>query len=245
MREPAVHPEDPELDPNIWGNNYLLYKGELFTGTLVYDDTNPVSYTEYKNGDCDGEQVSYYKNGQLAEKSMNKNGKRVSTMEWYENGQLKYKDGYLYDPEGKVIQINGDWLYPNGTKRDGCGEGEYYLFSSKGELAIKTIIKETRDFKNTIVYIDAVLSGCYQELLINYYPDHDSLFYNVEYKIWGWAAKKYWWNKRKGLEIFRELAKHPNRNISKRAEMILDQIEKKEFRARDYIKNFGYRTKIR
>lgn len=245
MREPVVHHEDPELEYNMWGYNYLQYKGELFTGTLIYDDTDPVSYTEYKNGYCDGEEVIYYESGQLAEKGFNKNGERISTTEWYENGRLKYAEGCLYDPEGKTIRINGDWLYPNGTKRDGEGEGEYYLFSSNGELAIKTIIRNSGDYRNMNIYYDKVLSECYYELLLNYYPDLDELFYNVEYKIWGWAAKKYWKNKREGLEIYQKLAKHPNQNVARTAQDILEQIRKKEFRAISHFKNLGYRTKIR
>lgn len=241
MREPVVHHEDPELDYNIWGNDYLQYKGVFFTGTLFYDDTNPVSYTEYKDGNRDGERIVYYKNGQLAEKNIYRNGRFISSQEWHENGQLKYSDGNLYAPEGKVIQIEGSWLYPNGAKRNDSKDRIDFLYSSKGELAIKTISGYRE--KNTCY--DKVLSECYHELLINYYPDFDKDFCDVENKIWGWAAKKYWWNRRKGMEIYQNLAKHPNQNIAKKAEEILEQINKKEFRARDHFKNYRNRTILR
>ena len=97
MREPVVHNEDPDLEYNMWGPQFLEYKGELFTGTIFYDDTDPVSYTEYKNGMFDGEDVSYYKNGKLAEKSFYKDGEYISGKEWYDNGQLKSESTHLYD----------------------------------------------------------------------------------------------------------------------------------------------------
>jgi antitoxin component YwqK of YwqJK toxin-antitoxin module len=242
MREPVIHNEDPNLEYNLWDTNYLKYNGELFTGTIIYDDTNPISYTEYKNGDYDGESVSYHKNGNLAEKSFYKDGEYISGKEWYNNEQLKSDDIHLYDEDGKLIRINGSWLYPNGVKRNGQGNGENYLFSSKGELAIKTIINMSGDYKNTIVFFDNIVSECYQELLINLYPDFDEMFYNTEYYIWGWVAKKYSIDKNSGLLLYTELEQHQNKNIVSTAKALLEMIKKNELNPEEYLKNLGYHT---
>ena len=242
MREPVIHYEDPNLEYNIWDTNYLQYKGALFTGTLLYDDTKPASYTEYKDGDFDGEDKSYHKNGKIAEISIYKNGSYVSGKEWYENGQLKSDDIHLYNTEGKLIRINGSWLYPNGTKKNGQGNSEYYLFSSKGEVAIKTIVNMSGDYKNTIIFYDTILNECYLELLINLYPEFDDFFYNAEHHIWGWVAKKYEINKNNGLVILKELKKHPNQNIARTASALIEHIDKGSFNPEKYLNNLGYHT---
>jgi hypothetical protein len=242
MREPVIHNEDPNLEYNPWGTNYLKHNGELFTGTIIYDDTSPISYTEYKNGDYDGDSVSYHKNGKLAEKSFYKDGEYISGKEWYDNGQLKSDDIHLFDREGKQIRIDGSWLYTNGVKRNNQGNGEYYLFSSKGELAIKTIINMSGDYKNTIVFFDNIISDCYKELLINLYPDFDDMFYNTEYYIWGWVAKKFSIDKNNGLSLYKELEQHPNKNIVSTARILLEMIKKNEFDAEKYLTNLGYHT---
>jgi antitoxin component YwqK of YwqJK toxin-antitoxin module len=242
MREPLVHNEDPNLEFNPWGKNYLQFNGKLFTGTIVYDDTNPISYTEYKNGDYDGNSIFYHKNGQLAQKSIYNEGVYISGKEWYDNGQLKSDDIHLYERNGKLIRVNGSWLYPNGAERDGKGNGEYYLFSSKSELAIKTLVNKTGDYKNTNIFFDTIISSCYQELLINLYPDFDCLFYNTEYYIWGWVAKKYSLDNNTGLMLYKELEKHQNNNIVSTAKTLLELIRKNEFNAEKYLNNLGYHT---
>lgn len=242
MREPVIHNEDPNLEYNLWDTNYLKYNGELFTGTIIYDDTNPISYTEYKNGDYDGESISYHKNGNLAEKSFYKDGEYISGKEWYNNEQLKSDDIHLYDEDGKLIRINGSWLYPNGVKRNGQGNGENYLFSSRGELAIKTIINMSGDYKNTIVFFDNIVSECFQELLINFNPDFDDMLCNADYYIWGWVAKKYSVDKKNGLSLYKELEKHPNKNISSTARTLLEMIKNNKLNPEKYLKNLGYHT---
>jgi hypothetical protein len=242
MREPVIHNQDPNLEFNPWGTNYTQYKGRLFTGTIMYDDTPAVSYTEYKDGDLDGNHVIYHKNGNLAEQSVYKDGEYITGKKWYDNGQLQSDDVHLYDNAGKLIRINGSWLYPNGIKRNERGKGENYLYSTKGELAIKTIINMSGDHKNTNVFFDKIVSECYKDLLINLYPDFDDMFYNTEYYIWGWVAKKYSLDNRKGIELYQELKRHTNKNIGNTAKVLLEQINKNEFNAEKYLDNLGYHT---
>ena len=116
MRQPIINSEDQELEFNMYGSDFLKYKGILFTGTVIFDDTNPISYTEYKDGDYDGNNVSYHFNGKLAEQSFYKEGKYLSGKEWYNNGQLKYdsKEKTYWDRDGIKAYQNGCWLYKNG-----------------------------------------------------------------------------------------------------------------------------------
>ena len=241
MREPIIHDEDPDLEYNIWCAEFLKYKGEFFTGTIFYDDTDPISCTEYKNGMFDGEDVSYHKNGKLAEKRFFKDGEYISGIEWYDNGQLKSYNAHLYDKNGKLIKKDGSWLYPNGVTRDSRENDEHKLFSSKGELAVKTIFKRSRNYRGTVIFFDKVVSECYHELLVNLYPDFE-FFYTIEAEIWGWVAKKYSIDKTKGLALIKELEKHPNQNIVSKAVAILELIDKKEFRPRRYIKDLRHKT---
>ncbi len=193
MRTPIIHSDDPDLEYNMWGENYLKYRGSLFTGTLLYNDTTPPSYVEYQNGDYHGNSVTYSRNGTLIEQSTYENGNYASGTEWYDNGQLKSDAGHLYANDGKLIQKKGSWLYPNGMKRNNYEHDESNLFSSKGELAIKTILTRTANYKTTKIYYDTVLNDCYEELLINLYPDHDSFFTipNIRFGA-GWRRNSQW-----------------------------------------------------
>ena len=242
MREPIIQYGNPKLKYDIYGTDNLTYKGEPFTGTILGDEMSLISYTEFTAGYFDGDSVSYHGDGQIAEKSFYKNGECLSTTEWYENGQLKSDENHLYNIDGQLLKINGSWLYPNGTKRNEQGNGENYLFSSKGELAIKTIINMTGDYKNTNIYYDNVLSNCYEEILTNFHADFDSLFYNTEYYIWGWVVKKYSIDNGKGAELLNTLAEHCNQNIAQTAKSLIKSFEENKIIPENYVNGIGYHT---
>jgi hypothetical protein len=120
--------------------------------------------------------------------------------------------------------------------------GEDFIYSSKGETAIKTSM--SNDNKVTVTYYDTVLVLCYSELLINLYPDYDQLFYNIEHAIWGWVGMKYKENEIKGMSILESLGTHCNLNIAKIAQNLIIRIKRNELNIDDYLKNIGYHVKL-
>lgn len=243
MRQPILkyNPIDFEEGPYD-PLSYMKYKGEWFTGTLLGDDER--SYTEYKDGKADGRYVEYYNNGQIACDCIFEKGECISEKSWYRSGELRCEDAHLYSKEGKLIRKDGLWLYPNGQMRDGRGEGVHYVFSSEGELAVKTIVNMSGDYKNTVIYYDDVLSRCFQELFINHYPEEDQMFYNLEYLIWGWAMAKYRDDKEQGLTLLRKLTNHGDEAIYETARLLLRSLKTGEIIPSDYLDNLGYHTVI-
>ncbi|MCW4469312.1 hypothetical protein OGH69_10075 [Flavobacterium sp. MFBS3-15] len=225
MKEPVIQFNEKDFEENIYDPYiYLLYKGVLFTGTLL--DEDGICYTEFEKGNAHGRSISYYKCGPLQSDGFFDNGNYVSGTEWYKNGQLKSDGTYLYNEDGSLICDRGSWLYPNGAKRNGKDGEDYLEFSPNGQLAIRTIINMTGTYKNTVIYYDKILSGCYHELLINRDAEHDSLFYNLEHKVWGWIMLKYKRNPSVGFEILNNLYSHPNSNIADSAKFFLEQLKK-------------------
>ena len=239
MRKPILKYNSIDFDENLHDPlSCLKYKGEWFTGTLLSDDNR--SYTEYTDGDVDGKCIEYYQDGQIEGDYVYDKGKCISEKTWYPNGILRSDGIHLFDINGKLIRENGSWLYPNGTKRNTRSKGEHYEFSPKGELAIKTIVNMSGDYKNTIVYYDNILVEYFEELFINYYPEEDQLFYNLEYKLWGWVMTKYNVDKNQGLELFRKLANFSNTKISENAQLLMPKLESGEIIPENYISNLSY-----
>jgi antitoxin component YwqK of YwqJK toxin-antitoxin module len=239
MRKPIIHEEDPNLEYNLWGSNYLKYKGELFTGTLIFDDTNPISYTEYKNGDYDGENVSYHKNGKLAEKAIYKDGDYIEGQEWHPNGQIKFDstEGKQWDLNGKLIQVNGIWLYNNGNPKQKRIENGCLYLSPNGDTLFKVLYNTSGDFKNSVEYYDENLHNCYNQLLLNEYGDLDSLFYNTEWYFWGWIWRLYSEDENKTFTILTDLKKHINNSVSKKASELI--IKMRENAQKNTWKEYG------
>lgn len=233
------NPTDFEENPYDFFS-YLKYKGEPFTGTVV-DKRWTCSF---KKGQAEGRYVEYFEDGQIAIDATYENGIFKSGKEWHSNGQLKSDDRHLYDRDGSLIRIDECWLYKNGVKRNQESTDGYHTFSSKGELAMKTIVNMTGDYKNTIVYYDSVLASCYKELLINLYPDFDTHFYNLEHYIWGWVIGKYALNHSSGMRILGILEHHQNQQIVRTARILTERIHKDDFNPDKYLNNLGYHSKI-
>ncbi|GGF23517.1 hypothetical protein [Flavobacterium limi] len=212
MREPVILDEDINLEHNLWGTNYLKYKGELFTGTLLYNDTNPFSYTEYKDGDYDGESVSYHKNGQLAETSIYSNGNYISGKEWYDNGQIKYDSikKTKWDKDGIVAFENGCWFYKNGIIKEKYEESNSTIFNPNGEIAI---ITEYHSPCSKNIFYHKNLLSFYPEILIALYPELDSNSHNLKYKVFDWISQVYVKNSKLGERLLTELFVHPIADI--------------------------------
>lgn len=109
-------------------------RGKTYVGTWTYyhknSDVVMITETYNNKGVLDGEKKVYYKNGQLAEDSVYKDGKLEGQVSWYgENGQLfkslTYEQdvlngqGAYYEPGGAIASKGlykdnkkwGKWLY--------------------------------------------------------------------------------------------------------------------------------------
>lgn len=235
----------------------MLYKGALFTGTLqTTEDDGSYSIVTFREGNADGRENCYYPNGQLESECIYQNGDYISGKSWHANGQF-HTDGIdMYDETGKQIKKNGSWLYPNGIKRNDSvyfetGNRyrphyiqEYYEYDSSGNMAVKTIVDDGADYRNTVVYYDQVLSKCYGELLVNRYPKYDLDFRDLEHKIWGWAVSKYIRDEAEGLKLLKLLGKHENKNVVHTAMTILGKIGQNKFDAHQYLDDLSYHTKV-
>jgi len=247
MKKPIIQKttnNEKDFEYNVYAPEiYFKYKKALFTGTVIEEDEK--SYTEYTEGNEDGRSVEYYDNGQIESDSLMSKGRYVSGKEWYYNGQLKSDDKHLYNEDGKLIRIDNSWLYPNGFKKNDKSDLGYNIYSSKGNLAITTITKMTSNHKNTNIYYDNILLESYEEILINLYPELDTLFYNTEYYIWGWVIKKYSIDKESGLSILNSLDKHRNNKTQNTARTLIETIKSNTFNSEEYLNNLAYHTVLK
>ncbi|WP_343522210.1 hypothetical protein [Pedobacter sp.] len=178
MRQPIIDSEDPELEFNPYDACCLRYKGEFFTGTVIYTDTDPVSFTEYKDGEFDGRDITYHENGTLLEDCICENGKYISGKEWYENGQLRFDSAYnnvIWDVDGLLIRKDWIYFYKNGnpkTKKDELGN--YYL-SPDGDVAIFNSIlsEESSPCKSHTIFHDKVIIKFLSDLFENKYSRYE------------------------------------------------------------------------
>lgn len=184
MREPIIHHEHPELEYNLWGNNHLKYKGILFTGTIFFDDTNPVSYVEYKNGEYDGNEIVYHQNGQLAEKNFYHGGRYISGKMIYENGQLRHNlenENIIFDEDGLITKKNNVWYYKSGKARLIAEDLKTEIYTEAGDLAIliETVPDDSkRNPGSQITYCHQILIKDYNNLTdhIYLYPEDNFEF---------------------------------------------------------------------
>ncbi len=235
MREPIIHNEDPNLEYNPYDASFLKYKGELFTGTLLYDDTNPVSYTEYTNGDYDGEFVSYYKNGQLAEKTIYKNGEYITGKEWYDNGQLRYNSengNIILDKDGIITNKGGIWFYKNGQIRIITEDKETKIYSEKGNLAI--LIEPSDVIVNgyptsKITYYHKVLKEDYKNLTEYIYlhaEDNSNFRSSGFYLLNSWIIRLYITNhKKEAIQIINKMINDSEDRLKENPHLRIQSLE--------------------
>lgn len=245
MKHPIVNQDDPNLEEAEYLSifEYLWYKGKPFTGTLLEGDGK--SYTEYEDGAAHGRCIEYYENGQLSTDWIFEKGSTISEKSWYPNGQLQKDNLHWYNEDGKLIRLNGSWLYLNGQKISEQNSNESYYFSPQGEMAIKVIRKTNTDDKDTHVYYDSILSECFLQLFFNYYPQIHEYNPVSDSLIWGWVMKKYSIDKDNGLDIFYKLAKYNNSRIADTANYLLKKLHEKAFAPEEYIDNLHIDIKLK
>lgn len=248
MKEPIVNSD--EIDEDRYGGCPPKYNGKFFTGTIIYDDTDPVSYSEYTDGEEDGKSISYYRNGQLEEDAIYSKGEYISGKHWYENGQMRYDSQNNYtilDEDGLLTQRNGNWFYKNGNRRSEGGR----LFSSDGTLAILT---EPNDIMVNnyptvkITYYNKVLMNSYQELLENIYlhaEDNLTFRQGVEVLLNSWIIALYNNNKKEeAISILQQMitdserksttephfrVRHFEENFIRNSNIFIKQLRKGDF----------------
>lgn len=227
MRQPIINSEDPELEYNIYDSCCLKYKGILFTGTVLFDDTNPISYTEYKDGEYDGNNVSYHFNGKLSEQSIYKEGQYISGKECYNNGQLKYdfKERTYWDKDGIKAYQNGCWLYKNGIIKIKYEDTQSTIFNSKGEIAITTEYCKPVNQKK---YYHSNLIEYYSEILVDLYPELESHFSNIKFAVFGWISQVYVNDNKLGEELLLNLFSHNSKDIQDFAKHLFSFATKKK-----------------
>ena len=233
MRQPIINSEDPELEFNMYDSCCLRYRGILFTGTVIFDDTDPVSYTEYKDGDFDGNNVSYHFNGKVSEQSFYKEGEYISGKEWYENGQLRYdsENNYvIFDEDGILTQKNGNWFYKNGNERLTRDKKGTKLHTSSGNLAIVTelsdlIINNYPASKS--IYYHKILSEEYKDLQehIYIYPEDNFNFRQVA-SLNSWIIELYRTNnKKEALNIINKMINESENRLNENLNYRIKHIE--------------------
>lgn len=269
MRQPIINSEDSELEFNMYDSCCLRYRGILFTGTVLFNDTNPVSYTEYKDGDFDGNNVSYHFNGKLSEQSFYKEGEYISGKEWYENGQLRYdsENNYgIFDKDGILTQKNGNWFYKNGNERLTSNEKGTKIYTSAGNLAIATepsdlIINNYPSSK--IIYYHKILSEEYKDLQEHIYlhpEDNFNFRGGVFVSLNSWIIELYRTNnKKEALYIINKMIKdsvnrlkenlnyrikHIEENFIHNSKIFIKRLESGEFDYNNFSKIKNHQSKI-
>src|SRR6185295_8904087 len=90
----------------------VYYDSLLFTGRITeIKDSDTLGYTEYKAGELNGKQVTFFKNGKVNEERYYANGLKTGEHKgWWENGNLRFvyhfKDD-LFDGNVKVWNEKG------------------------------------------------------------------------------------------------------------------------------------------
>ncbi|WP_316824029.1 hypothetical protein [Pedobacter miscanthi] len=178
MRQPIIDSEDPELEFNPYDACCLRYKGEFFTGTIIYTDTDPVSFTEYKDGEFDGREIAYYKNGALSGDCIYENGNYISGKEWYNNGQLRFDSSsgnVIWDADGLVVRRDWIYFYKNGNPRTKNDELGNYHLSPNGDVAIFNSVfsDDNSPCKIQTIFFDKVITRFLSDLFESKYSRYE------------------------------------------------------------------------
>lgn len=236
MRKPHIYEGDKGIDFELFYEGGILeYNGTKFTGTLIDDNTEPKSYSEYKNGDLDGDDISYFENGKLAEKNIFKNGEYISGKQWYENGQLRFDSeniGVIFDRDGIKTTKDGKWLYKTGKERLVTEDRIFKLFSSDGHLAIshepsEVIVNNYPTQK--VYYYHKVLIANYINLLEHIYihPEDNCKFRKqIENLLTSWIIELYrTGNMKEAILIFNNIIKISEEKLKENLDFRIRQLE--------------------
>jgi len=152
------------------------YVGQDKDSTWTYFDTEGIkrSIERWAAGKKDGEQVTLYADGKLAEKSLWAKGVQQGPFEQYfANGQVKTRATYVNgEPEGTMT-----YFFPSGKKEiegkmvNGDRDGSWYYFNEDGTVQIQVLYKAGTYVK------DKKENGTFKE-----YYDQDKLKSEVTYK---------------------------------------------------------------
>jgi len=120
-------------------------KGKIRIGLWKYyqeDGKKLLSTENYKNGVLEGEAITYYKNGKVAEALFYKNGKlNGNTHRFASNGilldDLNYVNGKL-NGLAKYYNIKGKLIY-TGNYKDGIKEGKWEYFENGKSVNVDKI----------------------------------------------------------------------------------------------------------
>ena len=183
------------------GLYYEVYSDDIFTGDIVVGKEQGKVIkgkregewlTYYKNGEVkeksnfkddkqEGESLRYYKSGELKNKNNWKDGKlEGERLYYYKNGQLwrknNYKDGKLKGEEF--------WYYESGeleykyNYKNGKPEGEWLDYYKNGQLKEKSNFKDGKQQGESLEY--GQLKGKHNLTLQTPFEEHDE-YINFEY----------------------------------------------------------------
>ena len=142
----------------------------------------------YKNGEYDGMQRIYYKNGKVWEESIYKNGKIDGIVKiYYKNGDLWekqiFKNGILLDANHKPWNGPYKRLYKNGQiaaeaqYKDGLPQGEMKSYYENGKIkVIQDFITPERSILKT--YTEKGVLKLEENILSNKYDGRQTLYYD-------------------------------------------------------------------
>jgi antitoxin component YwqK of YwqJK toxin-antitoxin module len=156
------------------------YAGQEKDSVWTYFDTKGAkrAIERWTVGKKDGEQLTYYADGKVAEKSTWVKGVQQGPFEqFFDNGQPKHRATYQQgEPEGVVT-----FFYPSGKKEieggmvNGDRDGTWYYFNEDGTVQIQVLYQQGEYVK------DRKENGTFKE-----FYDDDKLKSEVTYK----AGKK-------------------------------------------------------
>jgi len=234
MRKPHIYEGDKGIDYDLFYEGEILeYNGLKFTGTLIENDSEPKSYSEFKNGEYDGDSISYFENGKLLTKGKYKNGNCIYFEHWYPNGQLREKIALnrstKWTEDGIMAYRNGVLFYNNGKiKRGWTDENEEIINNSKENIAIS--IKSINNSKTRTFYHKNLIED-YQEMLIELYPELDfNKFAHSQIKInvFYWINQIYFSDSLLAESLLKNLFSHQTNDVQNFAKHLFSLIEKKK-----------------
>ncbi len=142
-----VNSDDTKLNTKA---RLIYYDSLLFSGRITeLKGNDTMSYSEYKAGKLNGQQVTYFSNGKVNEERYHKNGFKTGEHKgWWENGNLRFIYHFIDDKlEGNVKVWNekgmlfNDFNYVKGQE-----EGLQQAWFPNGDVQANYVAKNNRKY---------------------------------------------------------------------------------------------------